>query len=124
MEKENLLSVINITTLRGLMYNLTDAIADARSGLSFETFFNAYNEDGSKNTAFTSEMMELWSQAKNADLTEEQLTRVERTSTHFYKWYYYYFPHASGKDRKAVYDYLVYLCNKFQFSVTAKNNGC
>lgn len=44
MEKENLLSVINITTLRGLMYNLTDAIADARSGLSFETFFNAYND--------------------------------------------------------------------------------
>lgn len=44
MEKENLLSVINITTLRGLMYNLTDAIADARSGLSLETFFNAYND--------------------------------------------------------------------------------
>lgn len=44
MEKENLLSVINITTLRGLMYNLRDAIADARSGLSLETFFNAYND--------------------------------------------------------------------------------
>ena len=44
MEKENLLSVINITTLRGLMYNLRDAIADARSGLSLEAFFNAYND--------------------------------------------------------------------------------
>lgn len=44
MEKENLLSVINITTLRGLRYNLTDAILDAGSGLSLETFFNAYND--------------------------------------------------------------------------------
>ncbi len=63
-------------------------------------FMNAYKKTGERDEEMTRAMPERWKKAEAADLTEEQATRLERASIHFYKWCKSFLPSERRLGRK------------------------